>query len=139
SIFPITVTLSLTALDGSPVATTSISIPPNGQIAKMLHDVFPGIPYPIQGVLSITPSPLVGSLSAVAFRFRYNERGEVLTTTVPIIDNLFVSSDRLMPQLINGAGWTTQLIMVGHSLGQSSTFQLSFTQQSGSPFDVPWD
>jgi hypothetical protein len=135
---PITATLSLTGLDGSLVATTSISIPPNGQIAKMLHDVFPEIPYPIQGVLSITPSPAVGSLSAVAFRFRYNERGEILTTTLPIIDDVHVGGDRLIPQLINGAGWTTQLIMVGNSLGESSSFQLSFTQQNGLPFGVPW-
>jgi hypothetical protein len=136
---PVTATLTLTALNGSPVATTTIPIPANGQIAKMLHDVFPNIAYPIQGVLSIRSSAATtsNSAAALALRVRYNERNDPLTTATTMTDETLTATGALtLPQFLNGGGWTTQLIFFSGSNGQSATGQVTFTQSNGSPLNV---
>jgi hypothetical protein len=138
--FDVTATLNLTALDGSPIASTTIPIPANGQIAKMLHDVFPNIMYPFQGVLSIrssaTNNPIAAS--ALALRVRYNERGDpLMTTTTMTQENVTgFGTAPVIPQFLNGGGWTTQLILFSGSNGQATSGQLTFTKSNGSPFNV---
>jgi hypothetical protein len=136
----VTAVLNLTALDGSAVASATIPIPANGQIAKMLHDVFPNISYPIQGVLSIRSSATNNSTAAaaIALRVRYNERGDPLTTTTLMTDeNVTVSAgEPPIPQFLNGGGWTTQVILFSGSNGQTTSGQLTLTKSNGSPFTV---
>jgi hypothetical protein len=136
---PVTATLTLTALNGSPVATAVIPIPANGQIAKMLHDVFPNIAYPIQGVLSIRSSAtnVPDSATAIALRVRYNERGDALVTpTTMTNENVTGTTALSIPQFLNGGGWTTQLIFFSGSNGQAASGKVTFTQANGSPFNV---
>jgi hypothetical protein len=138
--FDVTATLNLTALDGSPVASTTIPIPANGQIAKMLHDVFPNITYPFRGVLSIRPSSSNSPVAdaAIALRVRYNERGDPLMTTTTMTDESATAFGAAppIPQFLNGGGWTTQLVLFSGSNGQATSGQLTFTKSNGSPFTV---
>jgi hypothetical protein len=132
----VTVRLDLTSLDGSAAGSTTIRIPGNGQIAKMLHDVFPNVALPIQGVLRVTGGSAEG-MSAAGLRLRYNERGDVLTTTTPPTneDSPTSSTELFFPQLVDGGGWTTQFILFGGQ-GEASSGEIRFNKNDGSAFNV---
>lgn len=133
----VTVNLDLTRLDGSAAGSTTVRIPGNGQIAKMLHDVFPNIAFPIQGVLRISGGG-TGGLSAVGLRLRYNERGDVLTTTTPPTNENTAptNTELFFPHLVDGDGWTTQFILFSGGAGQTSNGLLRFIKQDGSAFGL---
>jgi hypothetical protein len=144
---PLPATVNLTGLDGSLIATTTITIPANGQIAKMLHDLFPDIAYPVRGLLSVEPPapprPLYSS--AVAFRLHFNERGEILTTTTPPANaKLDAGTLMVFPQFLNGGGWTSELVLFNGFIGTPlipgfsalDSGQLTFSQSDGSPFNL---
>jgi hypothetical protein len=137
---PATVNLELTKLDGTSTGiTNSVTIPGNGQIAAFVHDVFPTLTFPFQGILRVSRAGGgSGGLSVVSLRLRYNERGELLMTTMPPSnesDNP-PTSELLFPQLVNGGGFTTQFILFSGSAGQMSSGNLSFLAQDGTPLSL---
>jgi amidase len=81
---PVTVTLDLTRLDGSPIGTAgSLTLPASGQAVQFLGELFPDLPNPFQGLLRIA-SLSSSAISVMALRTRYNERAEFLfTSTTP--------------------------------------------------------
>ena len=132
-----TVTLSVTRLDGSPVATSQPrTLPASGQILGFLSDFFPSLPLPFQGVLRVTTTS--SGVSVVALRQRYNERGDYLITTTPptLETGTPTAAVRLFPHFANGGGYTTQFILFSGTTGQTSTGNLGFFQQSGAPLGV---
>ena len=135
---PATVNLELFNLDGSSTGiTNSVTIPGNGQIANFLHDVFPTLTFPFQGILRVSGGGS-GGLSVVSLRLRYNERGELLITTTPPSnegDNP-PTSELLFPDLVNGGGFTTQFIVFSGSAGQASSGKLSFLKPDGTAFSL---
>jgi hypothetical protein len=135
---PATVNLELTNLDGTSTGIiNSVTIPGNGQIAKFLHDIFPTLTFPFQGILRASGGGSAG-LSVVSLRLRYNERGELLITTTPPSnenDNP-PTSELLFPDLVNGGGFTTQFILFSGSAGQTSSGNLSFLTQDGTPLNL---
>jgi hypothetical protein len=135
---PSTVNLELFNLDGTSTGfADSVTIPGNGQIAGFLHDVFPTLMFPFQGILCIGGGESVG-LSVVSLRLRYNERGELLITTTPPSnegDNP-PTTEVLFPDLVNGGGFTTQFILFSGSAGQVSTGTVSFLQPDGTAFSL---
>jgi hypothetical protein len=108
----VALTLELSRLDGSrwggPV---SLVIPPGGQIARFINELFPGLPASFQGILRVVstfPVRLVG------LRGRYNERGDFLITTTPPWDESIANTAEVVfPHVVNGDGYTTQFIMMG--------------------------
>jgi hypothetical protein len=134
---PTTVTLSLTALDGTPIADTTQTIQGNAQVARYLHQFFPSLTFPFKGVLKLTGGNAAG-LSMVGLRLRINERSDVLvTTTPPTNENTPPSiNEVLFPQVVNGGGFTTQFILFSGALGQASTGNLKFFNSDGTPLSL---
>lgn len=132
----VNVTLDLRKLDGSSagISPFTITVPANGQIAKFLNEFFPNLALPFQGVLRITGSAAV---SVAGLRGRVNERNDFLITTTspsPIVSSS-VSSSLVFPHLVDGGGYTTQIIVVGNGSGDI-TGTLQFFGQSGLPLPL---
>jgi len=132
-----TVTLELTRLDGSLVATTPIILPPSGQQAFFVDEVFASevLPSPFKGVLRITATD---EIAVVGLRNRMNERGNFLMTTTPAINEADVptAAESFFPHLIDGGGWTTQTILFSGGAGQLADGVMRFFGVDGSPFDI---
>jgi hypothetical protein len=133
---PGVVTLSVSRLDGSPLATADLPIPASGQIVAFLDDLIPSLRgQSVQGVLRIT-SPL--TISVVGIRSHYNERGDFLmATTPPTLETALPSStERFFPQIANGGGFTTQVILFSGTAGQAADGDVTFTSGVGIPFNL---
>jgi hypothetical protein len=132
---PATVNLQLFNPDGtSAAASTSLTIPGSGQIAKYLSDLFPNLPQPFQGVVRISASS--SNLAVVGLRTRYNERGDYLITTTPATSESATPGQLFFPHLAIGGGYTTQLILFSGTPGSSSSGTLNFFSQSGAPWAI---
>jgi hypothetical protein len=134
-----TVTFELTNLDGSPVdgvAPQTASLPPSGQMAMLNSNIFPNLPASFKGILRVSSSS--PALSIVGLRIRVNERGEYLTTTVPVTNeaNPPAAGTLVFPHFVDGAGYTTEFILFSGSAGQNSTGELQFMQQLGGPLTL---
>ena len=130
-----TITLEVTRLDGSSAgASQTISLPPSGQIARFLDEIFT-LPSDFSGVLRVTSTADVG---IVGLRLRINQREEIkMTTTPPAREgDAAISADRYFPHIVDSSGWSTQFILFSGTAGQLSSGRLSFTGQSGEPLDL---
>src|SRR5262245_52983343 len=131
---PATVSFDQTGLDGSHLASTTLTVPGNGQAAEFLGDIFAStvLPSPLQGVLKITaPAP---GVSVVGLRGRYNERGDFLITTTPPSTETVpsgLSSTYVFPEVVNGGGYSTQFLLFSRSAGQTTNGRLVFADQDG--------
>ena len=130
-----TVTLEVTRLDGSlALAPETLTLPPSGQIARFLDDIFP-LPDNFSGVLRVTST---AEIAMVALRLRVNENGELkMTTTSPSNEmDPSTSEDRFFPQLADSGGWSTQFILFSGTAGQAASGTLTFIDASGQPLDL---
>ena len=136
---PARVRFELTSFDGSLLATSSIVIPGNGQIAKFLNDIFPSqtLPSPLQGVLRIATD---AGISVVGLRGRYNERGDFLVTTTPPTneEEPASSAELVFPEVVSGGGYSTQFLIFSGSTGQRSDGTIRFLNQDGTPQTLNW-
>lgn len=133
-----TVNLELTDLTGASTGQVgTVTVPGNGQVAKFLHELFPGLSFPFKGVLRITGGGAAG-LSVVGLRGRYNERGDFLITTTPPTNEATAASaaELLFPHLVNGGGYTTQFILFSGTAGQASNGNLKFFKQDGTALNL---
>ena len=131
-----TVTLEVTRLDGSlAVAPSTLSLPPSGQIARFLDDIFDSLPDNFAGVLRVTSTTEV---AMAALRLRVNERGELkMTTTSPSNEmDPSTSQERFFAHLADSGGWSTQFILFSGTAGQAASGTLSFIDASGQPLDL---
>jgi hypothetical protein len=131
----VTVTFDLTNLDGSPTGLSgTATIPATGQISLFLNQIpgFGALSTSFKGVLRISGAPVF----VTGLRGRYNERGDFLiTTTAPVDENATTSaSEMVFPQLADGGGFTTQIILFSGTSGQSGSGVLQFSSQSGQPW-----
>jgi len=139
---PGTVTLSLTSLDGLTTLGTSTPqpLPASGQIVGFLDQLIPSLSgQTVQGVLRITTD--ISSISVVGLRARYNERQPaadfLITTTPPTLENgAPTTAERLFPHLVDGGGYTTQIILFSGTSGQTSVGTLSFVKPDGTPLTL---
>jgi hypothetical protein len=128
------VSLRLTAFqtDGTtPVDTTDLSLTGFGHRAAFVGQLLPSLPEGFTGVLEIS-SPLASAPPFVALTLRSlsNARGEFLLTTFPVAD-LTQSPPQpiVFPQIADGGGYTTQLIMLSPS--GPATIAVSFLDDNG--------
>jgi hypothetical protein len=129
-----TVNLKLTNLDGTPTGLTgSMAVPSTGQIALFLNQIpgFSGLSASFKGVLQISGA----TVYVTGLRGRYNELGNFLITTTDPIDETAqpTTAELVFPQLADGGGYTTQIILFSGTGGQSATGVLQFLSQSGQP------
>jgi hypothetical protein len=67
-----------------------------------------------------------------------NERGEFLFTTFPVADmNQPAPSPIVIPQIVDGGGFTTEIILL--SPGASSVATVSFFGDAGAPISLTVD
>ena len=130
----VTVSFDLTNLDGTSTGITgSTTVPATGQIAMFLNQIpgFSGLPASFKGILRVSSA----NVFVAGIRGRYNERGDFLiTTTTPVNENAAPSSSQwVFPQLVDGAGYTTQFILFSGTSGQFASGVLQFSSQSGQP------
>jgi hypothetical protein len=135
-----TVRLDLLNFTGGLQASTSVQLPPKGQLASLLTDLpgFGSVPQTFQGVLKVTV--LSGSgITATGFRDSYNTNGSLLaTTTGPLVENAGVPGLGLLvfPHIAEGGGYTTRFIIVGSSSGPGNAGVLSFFNDTGAPVNL---
>jgi hypothetical protein len=132
-----TVNLALTTLDGTPIATATLTVQGNAQVARYLHELFPTLTFPFKGVLRLAGGNAAG-LSMVGLRLRTNERSEILVTTTPPTNEGAPLSinEVLFPQIVNGGGFTTQFILFSGANGQASSGNLKFFSFDGTPLSL---
>jgi hypothetical protein len=133
-----TVNLELSRLDGSSTGlVASNDVPGNGQVVGFLHDFFPSLTLPFQGILRISGGGAQG-LSMVGLRTRYNDQNDFLITTTPPVNEGSppTSAEFLFPHLINGGGYTTQFILFSGTAGQASSGNLKFFTLGGVPMNL---
>jgi hypothetical protein len=133
-----TVTLELRKLDGSPTGLTStLTLPANGQTAVFLNQLqgFGSLPTEFQGVLRVSSST---PISVAGLRGRYNERNDFLITTTPPLDESTPPSTAPLyfPQIADGGGFTTQLILLNGDLGQLASGTIQLFSQIGGALDL---
>ena len=138
----VSVALELTDPQGQAVGpAATLQIPPAGQVAKFIYELFPEIAAPFSGILRISSrlrSPFhsrTTDLAVVGLRGRTNERGDFLMTSIPPInESVSPASATFFPHIADGGGWSTQFILFGGTVGQYSAGQLRFFTQSGDPW-----
>ena len=132
-----TVTLEVTNLDGTLAAPPEMrSLPPSGQVARFIDELFDSLPPDFSGVLRVTST---ADVAIVGLRLRYNNRGELkMTTTPPSIETgASTMGDRFFPHIVDSAGWSTQFILFSGTAGQTSSGTLSYFDTAGEPWDLP--
>ncbi len=154
---PVNVSFELTSLSGDAQDNkATITVPANGQ-AAMLLTTLPGFktlmsprvtpvssppvqyltPLPFKGLLRLS-SNVTDSISVIGLRGRYNERSEYLiTTTTPVNEATPApSSPLIFPQLVQGGGYTSQIVVFSGSPSLTTAGMLRFFTQLGQAMDL---
>jgi hypothetical protein len=106
-----------------------------------MDQFFPGLAGgALQGVVRITTD--LSGISVVGLRGRVNNRlpdPDVLLATIPPTEenNLPGSEDRFFPQLVNGYGFKTQIILYSGTSGETSVGNVHFVRPDGNPLHLP--
>ena len=135
---PNMVTLEVTGLDGNlamGVAPFTLPLPPSGQVASFIDEIFDSLPANFSGVLRVTST---ADVAVVGLRLRINDRDELKMTTTPPSDETGppIMGDSFFPHIVDSAGWSTQFILFNGTAGQTSG-TLSFFDTAGEPWDLP--
>jgi hypothetical protein len=123
---PVTVNLTLIQMDGSVLGqTVPVTVPGRGQITASIQSLI-SAPSNFQGFLTAaSDSPIVFT----GLHAHYNERGELLITETRPRNNAETSnSDVILPEIVSGGAYTTQIIL----FGASGNGKLQLNSQGGS-------
>ena len=105
-----TITFFFTDLNGTDLGHNSFVIGANQQIAKFLDQDPFSAGSSFEGTFTFTSSV---PISAIALRGLTNQRSEFLMTTLPVASLTPTNEDTIyLPRFVDGAGWTTQVILV---------------------------
>src|SRR5262249_32057438 len=137
-------TYTLRDRNGQIIATGHGTLPPNAHRARFLHelpDLAPDFNLPANfstviqyGSLEISSNQPV---SVLALRLIVNQRAEALITSTLVADlsQPLTSSSMYFPQLADGGGYTTTLILSNTS-GATETGTISISDGAGAPLSV---
>jgi hypothetical protein len=117
----------------------TITIPPGGQYTGFLNQIpgFQNLPSPQQGIMQVSTADGSSSIAVSALRVRYNEIGQFLLSTVPLIPATPLPSgaELIIPQIVDGGGFTTTFILLNTS-STSSNVLLSTMSPTGQPLTL---
>ena len=119
---PTTVRLELTDLDGIATGPTrSLTLPASGHVPRFIDEFFPALTNPFSGLLRITST--APNIAVVGLRLAFNQRGDIVTTTTPPVDEnaLPSASGLFFPHIAAGGSWATQFILFSRYPGQTAT------------------
>jgi hypothetical protein len=129
------VSFSFIDTNGKAVSTGSTTVLANRQVAAFLDDpqVFNG-PANFSGSFTFSAS---NPVAVVALRGVFNERSDVIWTTLPVFDigSSPAASSTVFPHFADGGGWTTQIMLVNPGDG-AVTGSLRFSDPAGQPLST---
>ena len=107
----------------------------SGQVVTFMNQIS-GLPTPtnFEGMLRLSTTSAAG-LAVIGLRGRYNERGEFLITSTPPAESIRPPAN-LFPHIVDGAGYSTQFVLLRTTPAQASTGTVQFYTQSGQPMEV---
>jgi hypothetical protein len=125
-------------LDGTPAGTAGVlRLPPRGQLHASIQEL-PGsesLPQTLQGTLRLWSST---PIAAIAVRARYNERGDFLiSTTPPSHPNVETGDEAFIPQVLDGGGYSTQIVIFAGMEEEPSSGNIYFFDPDGQPITPP--
>jgi hypothetical protein len=127
----VTVNFELTSMDGlNSGLSATVVVPAFGHSSKFIHELFPSLGLPFSGILRASSSDLI---SMVSLRIRYNERRNLLITTIPATNEASpaTGADLIFPHILDRGGYTTQFILFNYVPNQTPSGTLRFVSQSG--------
>ncbi|MDD5544888.1 MAG: leucine-rich repeat domain-containing protein [Acidobacteriia bacterium] len=130
---PVHVSLRALQSDGvTVVGSGSSDLTGNGHDARFAQEYITGLPAGFTGVLEITaPTPV----AVLTLRGLVNSRGEMLLTTFPVADFNQPAPGLLFPQIADGGGFLTQIILL--NMGASLQYvEILYSDDNGLPLDV---
>jgi uncharacterized repeat protein (TIGR01451 family)/fimbrial isopeptide formation D2 family protein len=133
TVTPVHVTLRALQSDGATVVGLgSLDLVGNGHDACFVQEFITGLPAGFTGVLEIlTPSPV----AVLTLRALVNIRGEMLLTTFPVADFNQPAPGLLFPQIADGGGFQTQIILL--NAGPAPQYvKILYFGDDGLPLDV---
>jgi hypothetical protein len=127
-----TVVVEVKNLDGGTGLIGTLSIPGNGQAALFLNQI-PGIQSlltPFRGMLELTSFVPV---TIIGLRARYNERNDLLMTTIPPADESVPppASGPYFPDFADGGGFSTQFVLYSTQPGETPSGTLQLVSPAG--------
>ncbi len=131
-----TVTCSLLDRFGSPLESTSKTLPAYGQTAIFVHELFPNLPSSFTGLMEISSATPV---APITLKQLSNERSDYILTTLPVADltRLSSASSLIFPQIATGGGFSTRLIFINTDKSKAIAGKLSFLNSDSSPMSLP--
>ena len=88
-----------------------------------------------KGTLTLTGNVAV---AIAELRLTTNQRGDLLLSTLPIADlNHPPTAPEYLPQIVNGGGFTTELIFI-NTMSNPSTVHVNFYDDTGAPVPSPF-
>jgi len=133
-----TVWISLTDSGGNLVAGTSRYMQGNGLILESLDLLFPALAaQQLQGILRVT-TDLPDGISVAGFRGRYNELQQALVASLPVVleANLSGPGERFFPYLVNGNGFSMDVVLFSGRAGQNSAGSFRFIGADAAPLNL---
>jgi len=136
SVASTTVNFELTSLDGTNTGLTAgLVVPGSGHVSKFVHELFPTLSLPFRGILRVSSTT---SIVVVSLRLRYNERGDLLMTPVPVTNEGAPSTtaEIVFPIVVDRAGFTTQFVLFSGITGQRTAGTMEFFGPDGQPMNL---
>jgi hypothetical protein len=129
----ITLTLSMAFIDGigSGQPNVTLSLPPRGHTSQFIGELF-FYPAGSKGVVEVSSQSLFSTLT---LRSLVNERGEFLLTTFPVADMTQPAPLLVFPQIADGGGYKTEVILISPGDTMSSA-NVSVFDSQGRPLPV---
>jgi hypothetical protein len=131
-ISPIAISLVLRGQDGIIVSTATLTLGPGAHTAKFVDQLGLSLPVPFLGTLTLSsnsPFAAVNLLSATS------GRGDTLYSALPLVDldNVSTGNSLIFPQILDGDGSPTQILLMNPSDSLPSSGQMAFYADDGSP------
>jgi hypothetical protein len=129
-----TVFLELINSSGVPTGLTStIPIPPFGQLAGFLGDIpgFETVPPTFSGTLRVTASAPEG-ITVAGLRGQVNARSDFVMSSLLPANPANVTTQKLVPQVVQGGGYHTEVFLLNAQPSRASTGTLNVISSTGS-------
>jgi hypothetical protein len=100
-----------TRSDGTDAGSGTYNLGAGLQVASFLDQSPWNVPFNFQGTFTFSSNV---PISIVALQLYYNQRGEALITTLPVVDTTIApgATPAVLSHFTDGAGWTTAILLV---------------------------
>ncbi len=128
----IMIDLVLRNQDGIIASTATLTLGPGAHTAKFVDQLGLSLPIPFLGTLTLSSN---SSFVAVNLRTAISGRGETLFSALPLVDlnNVSTGNSLIFPQILDGDGSPTQILLMNPSDSLASAGTMSFYGDDGSP------